>query len=93
MASICIVTAPVLERVAKNPINEGTRASIACESAKVNVFPAPPRTAEPPWSFMSALRAAIMARALLLTVDGNCPSSQLIDASAESLLPAVVDHE
>src|SRR5262245_16052826 len=36
--------------------------------------------------------AAIMLRAELFTVEGTWPSDQLIVASAESLLPAVLDQ-
>src|SRR5262245_60067645 len=36
--------------------------------------------------------AAIIARAELFTVEGVCPSLQLMVASAESLLPAVLDQ-
>jgi hypothetical protein len=36
--------------------------------------------------------AAIMARAESLTVEGACPSAQLIEPSAVALLAAVRDH-
>ena len=36
--------------------------------------------------------AAIMARAESFTVEGACPSAQLIVASAVALLLAVLDH-
>jgi hypothetical protein len=35
---------------------------------------------------------AIMARAASLTVEGACPSAQLIEPSAVALLAAVRDH-
>ena len=46
----------------------------------------------PPTSSRYFEAAAIMARAESLTVEGACPSAQLIEPSAVALLAAVRDH-
>ncbi len=53
----------------------------------------PPVVMVPDTSSRQAASAAIIARALSLTLDGLCPSAQLIVLSAFALLAAVRDHD
>src|SRR5215831_17537965 len=58
----------------------------------VQAAPVPAVAIAPATSSRYFEAAAIMARAESLTVEGACPSAQLIEPSAVALLAAVRDH-
>ena len=95
MSVICEPAEPALVVCGTNAIIWPERcASVSKDWLLVTVYAVelPPVVIAPAISSRYFATAAIMARALSFTLDGACPSAQLIEPSALAFVAAVCDH-